>query len=318
MLPKLELDALSADLGAISALLAKKSEQKDPIGYLQLLERKQEVETAIMAVKDQSMGHAAVGLFFGGTPVIGSKGVLAKFAGKAIEAFQEVVSRQLAFDELSSLGSRGPVPFALEKQLMVTDVARGSFGFVLEEADRNGSLAPTAIKIAVADSAKLIAAISSQSDDEFEKAVDSLDPRLLQSLKKFFALLDDSQATIRLVEDEHEMHLDQPAVTRARTRTDQIDIDERETDLVTGQLIGLLPQHRRFEMKLSDSGELISGTISQEISKRALDSALASTDQLVGRFWRTKMKVREVTERNREPRNVYTLLALLEDKSKQK
>jgi hypothetical protein len=35
-------------------------------------------------------------------------------------------------------------------------------------------------------------------------------------------------------------------------------------------------------------------------------------EAVVGRWWRTKMKIREVRERNKPPRTLYTLIGLLE------
>ena len=313
MLQKLELDALRADLSSVESMLAARTAVTDPIGHLQLTERKSEIEGLIGNLSITSIHHGAIAIFFGGLPVVGSKGIMANFAGKALDAFHDVVSKQFAIEELGSLGARGPVPFINDKRLMVTDVARGSFGFVLEEADQNGSLTDTEIKTALASAASLVIATASPSEEEFERAVDTLDPRLLQSLKKFFAVLEEGQSTIRLVEGAHESQLDRQAVARAKVRTERLNIEERETDQVVGVLLGLLPQHKRFEMKLLESGEVISGSVSPDISKRALESAISATNQLIGKTWRTKMKVREVTERNRSPRNAYTLVALVEE-----
>ena len=44
MLKKLELDTLKADLAAVTALLAARTEEDDPVGWLQLSSRQADIE----------------------------------------------------------------------------------------------------------------------------------------------------------------------------------------------------------------------------------------------------------------------------------
>src|SRR3546814_8823797 len=77
---------------------------------------------------------AGVGCFFGGRPVVGSYGIQAEFGAKAVAEFQTLVSNTFAAAE-GTLGARGPVPQRDRTQLMLTDIARGSFGFILEQSE---------------------------------------------------------------------------------------------------------------------------------------------------------------------------------------
>src|SRR3546814_19009451 len=77
---------------------------------------------------------AGVGLFFGGRPVVGSYGIQAEFGAKAVAEFQTLVSNTFAAAE-GTLGARGPVPQRARTQLMLPDLARGSFGFLLSKSD---------------------------------------------------------------------------------------------------------------------------------------------------------------------------------------
>jgi len=111
MLRKLERDSLAADLAAVNSLLAGRTEDEDPVGYLQFSERKREIEEQLLALDAQPEENLAeVGLFFGGVPVFGSQGIHAAFAGEVLGAFQDLMSKRYAALESGALGARGPIP----------------------------------------------------------------------------------------------------------------------------------------------------------------------------------------------------------------
>lgn len=143
MLKKLEVDALKADLAALTALLAARTEDDDPVGWLQLSSRKADLERELTQIEATPETRAAVALFFGGRPVLGSKGIAANFAGKAIDRYQDLLAKRYASLESGPLGDRGPVPLHPNAQMLITEVARGSFGFMLEEASEPTSLVDT-------------------------------------------------------------------------------------------------------------------------------------------------------------------------------
>ncbi len=310
MLRKIELDALRADLGAINAMLASRTEADDPIGFHQFQSRKREIEEMIAKLGDAPDHTASVGLFFGGLPVIGSRGIRADFAGKAIEYFQELVAKQHAAAEAGILGRRGRVPLRAATDLMLTDVVRGSFGMVLEEVEENGLLADSKVKQIVDEVTDVFLNVASIDDQVFEELLASIDGRLLSTLRDFFHLLDEGGATIRVVEAEKDRLLDRDAVHRGRVRTEAIAVDERESDQISGKLY-LLPAHRRFELVRDDTGETIYGIVSPEYSKEYLGTLQQQGIDPVGKTWRTKMLIREIKRPNREPKITYTLLGLL-------
>lgn len=318
MLRKLELDALNVDLAAVSTLLEQAVAAGDPIGELQFTQRRKEIEETIHQLAATPEHTAGVALFFGGRPVVGSKGISAEFAGKVLESFQDLITKRFATFEVGALGQRGPAPFKPDTHMLVTDVARGSFGFVLEESAANASLTDTAVKHTLDELTELVTRVASPDDKLFESAVENLDPRMLGSMRTFFRNLDDAGATIRIVEGDRDQSLTYSDVQRARLRIETMEITEKETDSLVGELIGLLPEHRKFELRLADTGELIYGSVSQEFTKGLLRDLMAKPSTVLGKLWRTKMNIREVRERNRPPKHSYTLLGLLEEVSQKK
>ncbi len=93
-----------------------------------------------------------------------------------------------------------------------------------------------------------------------------------------------------------------------------MEIKDTESDTVTGELLGLLPGGRRFEMRLRGSNEIIRGSVAAAFTESYLELIEGPQPQggIVGRQWRAKMRIREIRERNKPPRKLYYLIGLLE------
>ena len=310
---KLEREALTADQEAVRGLLRDLS-PNDPIGRLSFGSRLSEIEEQLKRLAGRPDHAGAVALLFGGDPVFGSRSIDAEFASKAISTFQDLITKSIAGEEYGRLGERGPIPLRTAAALSVKEIVRGSVGFVLEESERTEPLADTAVKKAIDDVTAIIARTAAENIEAFEQAAETLDGRVLVSLRHFFRALDDNSASVRIVEDERDEVLDIAAVRRARQRVDLLDIEEHESDAVIGDLLGVLPDSRRFEMRLADSGEIIRGSVASAYARHYLEELIARPGQegLIGRRWRAKMKIREIRERNKPPRHLYTLLGLIE------
>src|SRR5438105_2378327 len=106
---KLEIEALSADLAALDALLARSS-PNDVVGRIGLESRRREIERRLLDLNEQGdEKQASVALFFGGLPVIGSRGIKAEFAGEALSSYQDLVSKIWANSENGKLPATGPL-----------------------------------------------------------------------------------------------------------------------------------------------------------------------------------------------------------------
>jgi hypothetical protein len=296
----------------VSRLLAS-ADKEDILGRLSLTSRLSEVDQKLKELEATHSTIGSVALMFAGNPVRGSKSIDADFASKMIGVYQDLVSKRIATEENGRLGARGPVRFHTESALSIVDVVRGSVGFILEEACVNYSIDDTAVKTAIDEVSKVIERTASESDSDFEEAVLTLDPRILSSLAEFFGTLDEGQATVRIVEDERDSSLDTTAIKRARARVDKTTIVENDDDSMVGTLIGIVTHARRFELRLSD-GRVIWGNVAAVVTPQYLALIADPSTSPVGKRWRVKMRVREVRERNKDPRLVYTLLGLLEEK----
>jgi len=304
---KLRMQSLQAELASLNALIESATEADDPVSEFQLDKRRARIESELRSIIDNSEKKASVALFFGGKPVLGSRGISAEFAGKMLENFQSLVARTFAAAELGGLGNRGPIPMKHSTDLMVTNLAKGSFGFVLNEMSDQDEIDSTALKIIVEDVVQTIEKIASPNELDFEAASEQLDPRMLISLKDFFVALDSADGVVRIVDDVADICLDSLSIHRGRLRTEATTIHESDL-IIEGILVGFLPEHRKFEMLVG--GQMLYGSVSAEASDQ-YSHFLMQGEVPERQTWKVRMKQRVVTPLNRPAREVNRLMEFI-------
>lgn len=309
MLKALEIQALRADLGAIDLLLQGRTEDDDPIGHRQLSQRHARLTEQLATVEASVQHKAAVALFFSGGPVVGSRGIEATFAGRAVAIFQDLVSKQFAVEEIGELGRRGPVSLQTSSDMLVTNVVRGSVGLVLEEADQTDTFTDTQLKLVVDHVVDAITAAASVAGDDFDRALERMDPRFLSSLGEFFEVMHEKQALLRLVEDEREIELNAEAIRRGRERAGAATIHDSEDAEIIGRIF-VLPAARRFELSVVEGEPPLTGAISREFAKSDLEVFLASEKGLGGR-WKVRVRTRTVSRPTRPAKVTHTLTGMV-------
>lgn len=310
MLKRLELQALRADIGTVNSLLKERTQESDPIGYFQLSHRRDTLMAKMEEVASVNSHRAAVGLFFSGGPVIGSLGIDASFAAKAVTLFQEMVTKQFALEEIGDMGRRGPVALQGNSDLIVTNIVRGSVGLLLEEAAQTDAFADTQLKVVVDRVVDTVSAAAAQEGDEFEQALERMDPRFLSSLGQFFEVLDDKKAVVRVVEEEREVELSRDAVLRGRERAGAATIEDSDPIEMTGRIF-ILPAARRFELRLIDGEAPLVGAVAREFARRDLETLLTA-GITVGERWKVLIKTRTVNRPARAPKVSHTLVGMVE------
>jgi hypothetical protein len=302
---KLKLDGLQAEISALDKLIEQATTYSDVIAEYQLTKRKKILQDEIDSLYKEKEKTASVALFFGGKPVLGSRGIAAEFAGSVLGVFQDLVSTLFSQTEIGSLGERGIIPLKDASRLMVTEVSRGSFGFVLDEMSDQMEIVDTTLKNIIGEVAKLLERTASPNELEFEEAVELLDSRTLLALKDFFFKLDTNDATLRIVEDVVDFTLDEASIRRGRQRTESTSINESE-EYIFGVMIGFLPNHKKFEMN-SDANTPLYGSVSKEAAEQYSNLA-ASGDFIIPKKCKIKIQRRIVRPLNRPAREVIRLL----------
>lgn len=304
MLPQLERQYLSAKLAGARELLALASPNDDPIGHFQYDQLVREIEDEISS-SHQAMNAspASLAMFFGGRPVMGSQGIDAAFGSKAVEKFQALISQRFAAETFGPLSSKGPVPSKQQSAMMVTDVVRGSFGLVLKAADTDDEQSSSVnLKSVVDKVADTLSRISAQDDTLFESAAEEIDERQKSALTEFFKLLDDSGATLRIVEGERDFELRQDAVQRARSRVEGMSIRDQAIE-ITGQIVGWTDHSARFELQPHDRSVLVQGTVASDVIEKVQAEGFSPYHAHV----KVTLKKREITARGRQPKISFKL-----------
>jgi hypothetical protein len=306
MLKQLEIDALRADLVSVSRLVDGLSEAEDPVGRFQLLARKEMIEKQLQDVVDRP-SPPALGLFFDGRPVIGSRGILAEFGSKVLEEVANVIATRFASRE-GPLRARGPIPQRRQAQMFVTDVVRGSFGFVLESSSFDDAGDNAAMKEVISEVVDLLYRASDQDADIFEEVIANLDDRTVASLLEFYRLLENNEATLRIVESEKDLKIDRDDVRRGRERVEAITSIESNTVKARGRLY-VMPESMKFE--LVSPGTIWRGAVTKEAI-----ASLPSQEGNIGvgalaTWCNVEIETRTIKRRGRDPRYNFTLLRVL-------
>lgn len=306
---KLERDFVRADIAAVGALLSQLDDE-DVMARFGLEARLEELQAAISELDKLPIEtSASASLFFGGRPVVGTRGIESEFAGAAVAKFQDLVAKVLAH-ETGSLGQRGVVPRKASATLHITSVVRGSFGFLLEEIEPQTQIVDSSLKIAVDEASRLLDAFGEPDEEQFRTAVETIDQRLLGTTREFFDLMRHSGATMRLLAGETDRSFGAEAVARAAERAKTTTVEESD-DFVVGQLAGVLPEAHQFEFR----GGAERGVIRGKVDKSFTSSQLA----MFNRDWvnvtaRADLRVKRVLSNGAVVREKYTLVSIGPDK----
>lgn len=303
-LRKLERDRLQAESASLSGML-KDLGERDVVMRLGLEDRLTELRDALEGFDEGGGELASAALFFGGAPVIGNRGIESEFGSRVVSIFQDLVAKQLAHEN-GGLGQRGIVPNKGAARLHITDVVRGSFGFVLEEIDSQSPLIDSALKESVDHVSDLIAAFGEDDEERFQAVVSETDERVLSTAKTFFEHMRQAGATFRLVNGEKDRALSALAIARAEDRATTTSVGDSE-ESIEGVFSVALPEGHQMEFRTDGSRGIIRGRVDRSYSSAAVVELNREwmERRAIGRF-----RVRKVLKDGNLVRENFTLLSL--------
>lgn len=304
-LRKLERDFAHANAAAVNGLLAQLGEEDVMARFgleARLADLQQEI-SRLDAAGYEPMASAA--LFFGGRPVLGQRGIESEFAGTVIAKFQDIVAKVLAH-ETNGLGQRGVVANKAASTLHITNIVRGSFGFLLEEAGSQQNMVETPLRTAVDEATRLLDAFGEPDEEQFRTAIETIDDRLLGTAREFFNIMRSNGATLRLVSGEMDRSFGSEAVERAAERATSTTVQDSD-ELLHGQLGGVLPDAHQFEFRVGRPQGTIRGRIDRALTADELSS--------YNRDWVNidavaRVRVKRVRRNDAVVRETYTLTGL--------
>jgi hypothetical protein len=304
-LKKVGRDFATADIAAVNGLLAQLSDE-DVMTRFGLEARLEELQRDLAALDDAAdEPTAAAALFFGGQPVLGARGIESEFGGAAVSKFQDLVAKVLAHEN-GGLGQRGVVPNRGASTLHITNIVRGSFGFLLEEVQAQHQMVDTSLKAAVDEATRLLDAFGEPDEEAFRTAVEEIDDRVLGTAREFFSLMRQRGATLRVVAGDRDNSFGAEAVARAADRASSTVLQDRE-EVIAGQLAGVLPDAHQFEFRAGADRGTLRGKVDRGLTADQLgrfNRDFVNVDAK-GRFYIKRVLRNEVVVRE-----TYTLLGL--------
>lgn len=263
MMKKIERDFITANLATVEGLIREMT-PSDFVTRYGLESRRDELKAELDTLEAVDTPEASSALFFGGAPVMGSRGIRSDFGASAIARYQDLVSKVHAIRELGNLGERGVVPARELSKLQITGVVHGSFGFQFEELPEQLTMSDTRLKETVDQVSKLMIAFDEVDDDAFTAAVADVDDRVVAAVRDFFEFVRTGDATFRIVSGEIDKSFDQSSIARAIERARITSV--REDDVTfSGSLNGVLPENRDFEYRTATERGVIKGKIARLI-----------------------------------------------------
>jgi hypothetical protein len=306
MIRKIERERLKAELATLDAILVQ-LDAEDYLSRVGLESRREDVRVNLAKLEQHTDTQARVALFFGGNPVVGSEGVMARFASDAVGCFQDILTNVWGANQERPVAVAGPIRNQELSNLHITALLHGSVGFLLEELDPIGKpLFDSALKGAADRAATVIGGFADEDDRKFAAVIEQLSPRVFKSVQKFLRCVHTDNATFRLIEGEVDLSVGHEGVERAWQRAEESKVDE-ERIYLTGRLIGVIPIHRRFEFQ-PDVTSMIFGVVGEAFSQDFLERM--NTEQFIGKRWRGFFHKKLVEKIGRALVEHYTLLKL--------
>ena len=263
---------LASEVGELESILAEipKSRVIDRKSFETRLKNAKEA----LAKFDSALLPKKARLTFRGTPVFGSHGIAADFAGKASSAFTEAFSAIVA-GVSDNLRYMGPIPDKQRSQLIITGTAVGSFGFEFElpkppeppdpkqsEIDLG---VPPNTELAMQKLESLFRVASDGSDDDLSELVDELHPRAVKKVAEFLGYVSEQNAWCGLEFNNSLFRFsgsEQVKISAERLNAGNI---KETTEEFAGHFAGALPTGRTFEFKLLDQKGILRGKLGPEI-----------------------------------------------------
>jgi len=273
----MELAFLKAQLGQVNEMLAeldgRPSMERPGLEF-----RRRKIEAQISKLGSEVSDRAAGVVTFSGQPVVGSKGILVKFAAQALRFLERaIVAATLPAG--AAVASRGKLVGQEEHALYVTAIAFGSFGFELEEikprsADGQMELpGPSPLVFAMEQVLSLLQAASGDNEDAFALAVAGSNNRVQSSLRGFGQVLAREKAMCSFGVGDRRFELSTPEqLDRLHTRFASQAISHTDCTL-TGKLF-TLPEAHQFELHVD--GETLSGRVDPRVPQDVLIQAASS------------------------------------------
>jgi hypothetical protein len=249
--------------------------------------RLKEVQEKLDAIREyEKIKPLRPRLTFNGEPILSHRGGLADFLSGALRMFINATYTVAASLIGRPLSDTGRLPDSGKNSILVVGSAVGSFGFELEiiKSDNmddpsetrqmelfdieDSSFLEESIKIII----ELFKRSANDSNEAVAEIVEKIEPRAIRSIERFltFTIKHNAFCAVAIDKDIQFRYRDIDGIIRSKQMLSPSNFKE-ETRPLAGCFIGILPETRRFEFRVSDTNEVIKGKILNIPSKKIED-----------------------------------------------
>ena len=289
---------LLADQGALERMLREIA--PDSVAMrISLESRKQQVEEQIAAFEAAPTYLVETQVAFRGGPVKNDGGIEPGFVGEALGAFTESIAL-VGASQAGDLKPNGPVPNRGAYEMVIRNTFPGSFGFQIEREFPYGAPPeePAALEAAIGGFQSILKASAADSDEAASKAMAETHDRAMRSVHEFLETMAKRDAYCAMNFNGDKFRFENAAeVRRSASRIAPGKVKEFDKEMVA-VFQGVLPEARRVEFLSIDTGQTLSGKVSE-----AVEDVSAINDDL-GLPMLVKTRVRQAGAR----KPVYTIM----------
>jgi len=257
-----EYEWLRSGLGQLDELLTMTPESA-VISRMSLESERERIVEKLSDFTPPARWPATAYLTFNGEPVDGRRGIDAAFAHHALGKYEIAVATAGA-SLAGPLENTGRIPKRENYRLLITNVATGSFGFEIEEANPTHGPDPSPTERGI-EHVHTLLKTSAASDDDDDDTIAAAHPRVLSNVHGFLKIVADNQAICSVAFDGDRFRFQDIAQVRRSVRILNPANIRTEPGEFRGHFLGYLPESRRAEFVNYQTGERLSGSVSRSM-----------------------------------------------------
>lgn len=210
--------------------------------------------------------EAKAELRFFGDAVVGDRGINAQFSSETLKIFQQIIDEQYVFETGATKQKRGRKNNSLksESSLLVTNVTRGSFGFVLEKREDMNMFDADNLSKTIAHIVSLLEKLQAD-ESEFSRELDSFSPGSLKKLSDFFTKIKAKKSGFTLSSGTKQIEFSVESTKDAHARLKAVEAKDEEITL-DGIFKGARLESGDFDFE-GETGQTIKGKLGRDLSE---------------------------------------------------
>lgn len=252
-------------------------DENDIISRMSLEYRLSKIDEEIKNANINIHSPAKAVITFKGDPILGTVGISSAFSAKILKAFNSAIT-QVSTSLCPIIGMQKIEP------MIITGIAKGSFGFILEEPSRGDILdfdEKSITSTSLEKTYRILSSAISNDDEQLSTELEDLDEKSIKKLREFIDILVNERTIFTIKNSDFSLIVRNPQ--QLETISYKLSVNNIKEEIKTLDVIftGVLPNKRRCEFKLiNNETDVEVATISSHIkSPEVINTLIGKTVQ---------------------------------------